>query len=56
MMTHLWVYDGALDPSERALTLEAEGPTDDHRVLSSYTLGADGTWQQFMTVRYRRKK
>ena len=26
MMTHLWVYDGALDSAERALTLEAEGP------------------------------
>jgi Protein of unknown function (DUF1579) len=26
MMTHLWVYDGALDASERVLTLEAEGP------------------------------
>jgi Protein of unknown function (DUF1579) len=75
MMTHLWVYDGALDPAERALTLEAEGPSmeapeskmgkyrdvmefksDDHRVLSSYMLGADSAWQQFMTVHYRRKK
>jgi hypothetical protein len=27
MMTHLWVYDGALDAAERALTLEAEGPS-----------------------------
>jgi Protein of unknown function (DUF1579) len=26
MMTHLWMYDGALEPSERVLTLEAEGP------------------------------
>jgi hypothetical protein len=26
MMTHLWVYDGALDAAERVLTLEAEGP------------------------------
>jgi hypothetical protein len=25
-MTHLWVYDGELDPSERTLTLESEGP------------------------------
>jgi Protein of unknown function (DUF1579) len=75
MMTHLWVYDGALDAAERSLTLEAEGPSmealesktgkyrdvmefksDDHRVLNSYTLGADGAWQQFMTVHYRRKK
>lgn len=75
MMTHLWVYDGALDPAERALTLESEGPSmeapeskmgkyrdvmefrsDDHRMLTSYALGADGAWQQFMTVHYRRKK
>ena len=26
MMTHLWVYDGALDESGRVLTLECEGP------------------------------
>jgi hypothetical protein len=26
MMTHLWVYDGALDASGRALTLSADGP------------------------------
>jgi len=27
MMTHLWVYDGWLDDSQRVLTLEAEGPS-----------------------------
>ena len=27
MMTHLWVYDGALDAHRRVLTLEAEGPS-----------------------------
>ena len=27
MMTHLWVYDGALDAGERALVLEVEGPS-----------------------------
>jgi hypothetical protein len=27
MMTHLWVYDGALDAAERVLTLDAEGPS-----------------------------
>jgi hypothetical protein len=34
MMTHLWVYDGALDAAERALALEAEGPhmTDQTRM------------------------
>lgn len=26
MMTHLWIYDGELDASERVLTLNAEGP------------------------------
>ncbi len=28
MMTYLWVYDGALDPTGRVLTLEAAGPRD----------------------------
>ena len=34
MMPHLWVYDGVLDATERALTLEAEGPhmTDQTRM------------------------
>jgi hypothetical protein len=27
MMTHLWVYDGALDTSGRVLTLSADGPS-----------------------------
>jgi hypothetical protein len=26
MMTHLWVYNGELDPDGRVLTLDAEGP------------------------------
>jgi len=26
MMTWLWVYDGALDPAEKILTLHSEGP------------------------------
>jgi hypothetical protein len=26
MMTHLWLYDGALEPGERVLTLDTEGP------------------------------
>ena len=26
MMTHLWVYEGVLDATERVLTLNAEGP------------------------------
>jgi hypothetical protein len=74
MMTHLWVYDGALDAAGRVLTLDAEGPSmvtegkmakykdviecknDDHRVLTSRVLGDDGTWHEFMTANYRRKK
>ena len=27
MMTHLWVYDGALDAAGRVLTLDTEGPS-----------------------------
>jgi hypothetical protein len=74
MMTHLWVYDGALDAAEKVLTLNAEGPdfsvegkmaryrdvielkSDDHRVLTSHVLGEDGTWSQFMTGHFYRKK
>ena len=33
-----------------------EFKSDDHRVLTSYALGDDGTWQQFMTAHYRRKE
>ena len=29
MMTHMWLYDGELDPAGRALVLEAEGPSMD---------------------------
>lgn len=27
VMTHLWIYNGALDADERVLTLDAEGPS-----------------------------
>ena len=27
MMTHLWIYEGELDPAGKALTLSAEGPS-----------------------------
>lgn len=27
MMTHLWIYDGEIDPSRKVLTLNAEGPS-----------------------------
>ena len=74
MMTHLWLYDGALDASGKVLTLDAEGPSfagdgkmakyqdimefksADHRILTSRTLGEDGTWRQFMAAHYRRKR
>ena len=72
MMSHLWVYDGALDADGRVLTLAAEGPnaegkmaqfkdvievkSDDHRVLTSHMLGDDGEWHEFMTANYRRQK
>lgn len=70
MMTHLWVYDGAL--AGNVLTLEAEGPSmqdphsmakyqdiielvsDDHYILSSQILAPDGRWIPFMTAHYRR--
>lgn len=33
-----------------------EFKSDDHRTLTSHSLGADGTWQQFMTADYYRVK
>jgi hypothetical protein len=72
MMTHLWVYNGALDAAGTVLTLDTEGPdmtgkmskfkdiiefkNDDHRLLRSQMLSDDGTWHEFMTANYRRNK
>ena len=74
MMTYLWVYEGALDPDGRTLTLDAQGPSmngdgtlakyqdivefrgEDERSLSSQIQLPDGTWQKFMSTRYRRKR
>ena len=33
-----------------------EFKSDDHRLLTSQVLREDGSWQQFMTAEYRRKK
>ena len=40
MMTHLSVYDGELDPEERVLTLNAEGPS----------FSGDGTMAQYQDI------
>lgn len=39
-MTHLWVYDGALDAERRVLTLDAEGPS----------FSGDGTMTLFQDI------
>jgi hypothetical protein len=37
VMTHLWVYDGELDPSGRVLTLTSEGPSmENDGTMSTY--------------------
>jgi hypothetical protein len=36
MMTHLWVYAGALDADERVLSLDAEGPAMSGEGLARY--------------------
>ena len=74
MMTHLWIYDGALDDAGKVLTLDSVGPSfagdgsmskyqdiftlrsRDHRILTSRAMDAEGQWNEFMTVHYRRKK
>ena len=70
MMTHLWLYDGAID-SSGVLVLDAEGPamtaegtakyqdrieivSEDHWRLTSQMLGEDGQWHRFMTQDNRR--
>jgi uncharacterized protein DUF1579 len=40
MMTHLWVYNGELDASERILTLNSEGPS----------MADDGTMSRYQDV------
>ena len=37
MMSHLWIYDGAVDPATGILTLDTEGPSfTDQSVMASY--------------------
>lgn len=40
MMTHLWLYEGSLDASERVLSLECEGPS----------MSGDGTMAKYQDV------
>jgi hypothetical protein len=40
MMTHLWIYDGELDPGGRVLTLNAEGPS----------MSGDGTMARYQDI------
>lgn len=45
------------DPTKTAKYKDAiEIVSPDHRILTSRFLGDDGTWHQFMTAHYRRKK
>lgn len=45
------------DPTKLAKYQDViEIESDDHRILTSRTLGDDGTWTQFMTAHYRRTK
>lgn len=40
MMSHLWVYDGSLDATEKVLTLDSEGPS----------MAGDGSIQKYQDV------
>lgn len=40
MMTHMWIYDGSLDPSGKVLTLDSEGPS----------FAGDGTMAKYQDV------
>ncbi len=36
MMTHLWIYNGSLDATEKVLTLDTEGPNFSQSVMAKY--------------------
>lgn len=36
MMTHLWIYNGSLDVSEKVLTLDTEGPNFSQDAMTKY--------------------
>jgi Protein of unknown function (DUF1579) len=36
MMTHLWPYNGALDTTEKVLTLDSEGPNFSESTIAKY--------------------
>lgn len=57
MMTHLWLYEGALDAGERILTLETEGPSmAGDGTMSRYrdTIELDGGDRRVFTSRVQR--
>ncbi|HYE63849.1 MAG TPA: DUF1579 domain-containing protein [Phycisphaerales bacterium] len=72
MMSNLWVYDGKLEGNRLTLSAEGprfdkpgalaqyrdviEFVNDDYRTLTSFMLGDDGNWNQFMQAHYRRLK
>ena len=36
MMTHLWIYNGSLDATEKVLTLDTEGPNFSQSAMTKY--------------------
>ena len=55
MMTHMWIYDGALDPAGQVLTLEAEGPSFTAQgTMGKYqdAITFEGADQRVMTSKY----
>ena len=71
MMTHLWIYEGELDPDSNLLTLDVSGPRMDGQGMADYQdvfeivdenrwvlrsrILVDGTWKTFMEGTHIRK-